>query len=168
MLSGMMIPTPVYTALEQTTSYTFDSVPDTFVFAPRLGIALGMSVDYGPVTLSGFNMPITARVSTGNLQINGVSYGTGIVSVSPGDSLQVSLIAGTSYGTTYSGQLSLGSLAPIVYRLETSMTPVLVVVPTPVVGPITGGGGGGGAGSSSSSSTNVSSSQGVSSSPMMQ
>lgn len=165
----MTIPTAVYTALQQTMSYTFDSVPDTFVFAPRLGIALGMSVDYGPVTLSGFNMPITARVSTGNLEINGTSYGTGIVSVSPGDTLRISLMAGSSYDTTYSGQLSLGSLAPIAYRLETNMAPILVITPTPVVGPITGGGGGGGAGSSSaSSSMNVSSSQGVSSSPMMQ
>lgn len=163
----MLIPTAVYNSLQQSTSYTFDSVPDTFTFAPRLSIPLGMTVDYGTVTLSGFNMPISARVSTGNLQINGASYGTGLVSVYPGDILRILLTAGTSYGTTQSGQLYLGSLTPIAYRLQTNMAPALVIAPISVVGSITGGGGGGGS-SSSSVSTSVSSSQGTSSSPVMQ
>ena len=162
----MLIPTVVYEALQQSTNYTFDSIPDTFTFAPRLSTALGMIVDYGPVTLSGFNMPISARVSTGNLQINGASYGTGLVSVYPGDILRILLTAGTSYGATQSGQLYLGSLTPIVYRLETNMAPTLVITPISVMDSITGGGGGGGG--SSSVSTSISSSQRTSSSPMMQ
>ena len=66
-----------------------------------------MSVDFGPVTLTGFNMPISAHVTAGSLRVNTVSYGTGIAQVYPGDLITVSLTAGSSYSTTYSGQLLL-------------------------------------------------------------
>lgn len=106
-LSDITLPDAVYTALKQNTSYVFDTTPDAFVFTPKTTITPGMSVDFGPVTLTGFNMPISGYVTVGSLRVNNTVYGTGTAQIHPGDIITVSLTAGSIYSTTYSGQLLL-------------------------------------------------------------
>jgi hypothetical protein len=62
-LSGITLPNTVFTALKQTKTYTFDATPDAISFPRRTAVNPGSQVQFGPVTLTGFNMPITLRAT---------------------------------------------------------------------------------------------------------
>jgi hypothetical protein len=106
-LSDITLPDTVYNTLQQNTSYVFDTTPDAISFVPKTTITPGMTVDFGPVTLAGFNMPIDAHVTAGSLRVNNITYGTGVTQVHPGDVVTIALTAGSSYSSVYSGQLIL-------------------------------------------------------------
>lgn len=140
----IILPDTVYNTLKQTMSYTFDPTPTVFTITPRTSVALWQTIEYGPYTLTGFNMPLAASVSTGAISINSWTYTTGSVTVSPWDTITIQLIAPTTYTTTKTWVLIIGSTA-MTYSLETLMAPPVIVVPTtPVVVPPAAGPGGGG------------------------
>lgn len=75
-LSDITLPGVVHHALKQSASYVFDPNPDTFAITKKLGVIPGSQVTFGPFTLTGFNVPTSASVNLGSLQVNGTSYGT--------------------------------------------------------------------------------------------
>lgn len=72
----MTLPGAVYTAAQKNIMHTFDAIPDTLTIPLRTSIGLGQVVEYGPYTLSGFNVPLLASVSTGSMSVNGQVYTT--------------------------------------------------------------------------------------------
>ncbi len=133
-LTDITLPDTVYNSLKQSASYTFDATPDIFSFERKISVTPGNQVSFGPVTLTGFNMPVSAAITRGTLDVNGVLYGTGTAVVKPGDVITIYMYAPSSYNSSASGTLSIG-LIRVNYEVETSLA-----VTIPPIGP--GGGGG--------------------------
>lgn len=127
-LTDITLPDTVYTRLKQTASYTFDAIPDAFTFTKKISVTPGNQVSYGPVTLTGFNMPLTASISRGTLDVNGVLYGTGTVTVKPGDTMTIYMYAPSTYNSSASGVLMIGTIRTI-YEVETSLAVVAPTIP---------------------------------------
>ena len=125
-LADITLPDIVYNSLKQTASYTFDAMPDAFTFTKKISVTPGNQVSYGPVTLTGFNMPVTASLTRGTLDVNGVLYGTGTATVKPGDTVTIYMYAPSTYNSSASGVLMIGATRTI-YEVETSLA---VVAPT--------------------------------------
>lgn len=101
-LSDITLPDTVYDALRQNTSYTFDTVPDTISFTRKVAINPGAQVQYGPVTLTGFNMPITIRTTKGTLDVDGQLFGTAATTVYPGSVISIYIQAPSTYNSVLS------------------------------------------------------------------
>jgi subtilisin family serine protease len=138
LLSGLTLPDTVYAALKTTKTYIVDSIPDGVTFASQVGITPGMSVIYGPVILTGFNVPVIITTTRGTIGLTGGRNSTGSIVAYPWDSMTFTLIAPSIYNTRMTGSLSVGAV-PVFYSLETSLSAVPPIVQNPTAGP--GGGG---------------------------
>jgi hypothetical protein len=147
-LTDITIPGEVHHVLKRAASYSFDPYPDTLTITKKLGVTPGSQVTFGPFTLSGFNVPVNASVNLGSLKVNGVSYGTGVAVVKQWDVITIEVTAISTYNTTYSGSLSLGSNLHIPYEIENALAPIMMIG--------AGWGGGWWGGSSSSAASSIS------------
>lgn len=88
-----------------------DTTPNSFTFPNLTNQALDTLVTSSPVTVSGFDGPLTISVSgTGSpqLQVGGGAWVTS-AAVNPGNTVSLRLTTGNSYGATRSAQVTLGT-----------------------------------------------------------
>ena len=85
-----------------------DSIPDAYSFAPKSGAEFSSEVISDPVTLTGFNTPVTVTVSGGSYSVNNAAFATGTTTVTSGDSVRVKVVSSANALGTASVTLGVG------------------------------------------------------------
>lgn len=101
-----------------------DKAPHAITFADQNGVELNSTITSNPVTLMGFEGPLTATC-TGCVAIsrNGVWGGANVSGFMPGDTIAIQQISAATPGTQKIATLSIGTITSAPWRVTTLDTP---------------------------------------------
>jgi hypothetical protein len=98
--------------------HVLDLLPEAFSFPPVNGVARGSSVVSAPAVLTGFDGPLVATVSGGELSVNGSPFGSVPVEVVAGASLRLRHQASTDFAGVRITRVEVGGVVAE-FRSET-------------------------------------------------
>lgn len=106
-----------------------DSLPDTFAFDERNGVAPGSVQHSNPITVVGIDERAVIAVLGGTYSVNGNSYTSASSTVLAGDVVQLRAIASPSFSASSTSTLNIGGITAS-FRLRTDNAPAGVAVPS--------------------------------------
>ena len=111
-----------------------DTTPDNFTIVDVSDVDLAEPVTSAPLSISGFNIPISIAIAGGEYAINGGDFTSEAGTLEPGASISLRLTASDTFNTTNSAVLTVGGVSDsfdVTTRADTS-APLAVIQYPPV------------------------------------